>query len=232
MSALLEVRELTKNFGGLTAVSQVSFEVAPGDIVGLIGPIGAGKTTLFNCLCGFLKPSAGAVHFVARDITGLPPEKICHLGLARTFQIVRTFPDMTVLENVMVGAFARTNRRRNAEATAREILELTGLASKAAWLGRGLTIADKKRLELARALATRPTVLLLDEVMAGLNPAERQVAVELVRRIQAQGITILMVEHVMEVIMPLSDRVVVLDAGRRIAEGIARGNALRIYPLP
>lgn len=219
MSALIQVRELTKNFGGLAAVSQVSFEVDASEIVALIGPNGAGKTTLFNCLSGFLKPNGGAVHFAGRDITGWSPERICDFGITRTFQMVQTFADMTVLENVMVGAFARTNRRREAETIAREILEMTGLASKARWFGRGLTIADKKRLELARALATRPTLLLLDEVMAGLNPAERQAAIELVRKIQSLGIAILMVEHVMEVVMPISRRVIVLDYGRKIAEG-------------
>lgn len=217
--ALLSIEQVTKTFGGLTAVDRVSFDVHVGEIVGLIGPNGAGKTTLFHCIAGFHKPTHGRIYFDGQDITGKPPHEICHLGLARTFQIVRTFPEMTVLENVMVGAFAHTHRRVHAEAEARRILELTGLSDKAHLPGRSLTIADKKRVELARALATRPKLLMLDEVMAGLNPAERQAAVSLVRTIQAQGITILMVEHVMEVIMPISQRVVVLNYGRKIAEG-------------
>ncbi len=217
--ALLEIEGLVKNFSGLTAVDNVSFRLDAGEIVGLIGPNGAGKTTLFNCISGFFKPTKGRIRFGERDITGLIPENICHLGLARTFQIVKTFSDMTVLENVMVGAFAITNSRRQAEIDAGAVLELTGLSNKASMPGASLTIADKKRLELARALASRPKLLMLDEVMAGLNPAERQSAMELVRKIHRQGITILMVEHVMEVGMPISRRVIVLNYGRKIADG-------------
>ncbi len=219
MRALLEIEGLVKNFSGLTAVDNVSFRLDAGEIVGLIGPNGAGKTTLFNCISGFFKPTKGRIRFGERDITGLIPENICHLGLARTFQIVKTFSDMTVLENVMVGAFAITNSRRQAEIDAGAVLELTGLSNKASMPGGSLTIADKKRLELARALASRPKLLMLDEVMAGLNPAERQSAMELVRKIHRQGITILMVEHVMEVVMPISRRVIVLNYGRKIADG-------------
>ncbi|MCL5950935.1 MAG: ABC transporter ATP-binding protein [Chloroflexi bacterium] len=219
MPPLISVKGLCKSFGGLTAVVDVSFEIQAGEIIGLIGPNGAGKTTLFNCISGFTRPTSGRVEFAGRDITGWLPEEVCHLGLARTFQVVRTFPDMSVLDNVLIGAFARTVSRAEAERGAREVLELTGLASKAGLLGRNITIADKKRLELARALATHPRLLMLDEAMAGLNPAERQAAVELVRSIQAQGVTILMVEHVMQVIMPISKRVMVLNYGRKIAEG-------------
>jgi len=217
--ALLDIQGLTKSFGGLIANDDVSFAVAEGQIVGLIGPNGAGKTTVFNCVSGFFKPMKGRVRFAGHDITGWAPQRVCHLKVARTFQIVRTFPDLTVIENVMVGAFARTGNRGQAERAARDVLELTGLAGKAEVRGGSLTIAEKKRLEMARALATRPRLLMLDEVMAGLNPAERQAAVDLVREIRADGITILMVEHVMEVIMPISDRIVVLNYGRKIAEG-------------
>lgn len=217
---MLRIENLTKVFGGLTAVDNVSFEVKAGEMVGLIGPNGAGKTTLFHCISGFYKPTRGQVWFDGQNITGQSPDVICHLGLSRTFQIVRTFPELTVLENVMVGAFAHTSSRKQAESEARRVLELTGLTPKATVLGKNLTIAEKKRLELARALATRPKLLMLDEVMAGLNPAEQQAAVELVRTLHAQGITILMIEHVMEVLMPLSQRVIVLNYGRKIREGV------------
>lgn len=219
MAPLLEIDKVCKDFGGLTANQDISFTVESGQIVGLIGPNGAGKTTLFNCISGYYKPTRGRVQFQGRDVTHLSPEQVCHAGIARTFQIVRTFQDMNVLENVMVGAFARTQNRARAEAAAWDVLRLTGLAEKARARGSGLTIADKKRLELARALATQPRLLMLDEVMSGLTPTESRAAIDLVRQIQAQGVTILMVEHVMEVIMPISSRVIVLNYGRKIAEG-------------
>ena len=219
MTALLELERVGKRFGGLDANRDVSFAVAEGEVVGLIGPNGAGKTTLFNCVSGFFPPTSGRIRFAGRDVTGWPPERVLHAGLARTFQVVRTFPDMTVRENVMVGAFARTNRAATARAAAEELLTVTGLAAKADAPGASLTIAEKKRLELTRALATRPRLLMLDEVMAGLNPRERAEAVALIRAIRARGVTILLVEHVMEVLMPISDRVVVLDSGAKIAEG-------------
>ena len=219
MSELLAVRDLTKRFGGLVANRDVSFTVAEGEVVGLIGPNGAGKTTLFNCISGFFPPTSGSVHFAGRDITGWPAERILDAGLARTFQVVRTFPDMTVRDNVMVGAFARTSSTREAEAIADETLDFTGLAYRANMLGASLTIAEKKRLEVTRALATRPRLLMLDEAMAGLNPAERAQAVDLLRRIKQRSVTIVLVEHVMEVLMPISDRVIVLDSGVKIAEG-------------
>jgi branched-chain amino acid transport system ATP-binding protein len=217
---LLKVHELTKQFGGLVANQRVSLSVDAGEIVGLIGPNGAGKTTLFNCIAGYYRPTSGSVWFDGQEIAGLPPYTICHLGLARTFQKVRILKDMTVLENVMVGAFSRNPSRRRAQRWAEAILELTQLASLRHVLGNSLTIADKKRLEIARALATQPKLLLLDEVMSGLNPRETAEAVLLVRTVRERDITILMVEHVMEVIMPLSDRVVVLDGGELIAEGV------------
>jgi branched-chain amino acid transport system ATP-binding protein len=218
MTALLEVQGLTKRFGGLVANNEISFSLDEGEVVGLIGPNGSGKTTLFSCLSGFYRPDDGRVRFGGRDVTGWAPERMLHAGLARTFQIVRTFPEMSVLENVMVGAFARTHSERQARAAARDLLEFTHLAAKSSMRASDLTIADKKRLEVARALATRPLLLTLDEVMAGLTPFERQEAVALVRAINARGIAVLLVEHVMEVIMPISRRVIVLDSGRKIAE--------------
>ncbi len=218
MTALLEVQGLTKRFGGLVANNEISFSLDEGEVVGLIGPNGSGKTTLFSCLSGFYRPDDGRVRFGGRDVTGWAPERMLHAGLARTFQIVRTFPEMSVLENVMVGAFARTHSERQARAAARDLLEFTHLAAKSSMRASDLTIADKKRLEVARALATRPLLLTLDEVMAGLTPFERQEAVALIRAINARGIAVLLVEHVMEVIMPISRRVIVLDSGRKIAE--------------
>ncbi len=216
---LLEVRDLTMRFGGLVANDSVSLHVDADEIVGLIGPNGAGKTTLFSCISGTLRATNGQVLLEGQDVVGQTPEEICWRGIARTFQIVRTFREMTVLENVMVGALLRASGTSQARVDAEEVLELTGLAHKRHVLGAGLTIAERKRVELARALATRPKLLMLDEVMAGLNPRERQEAIDLVRTAHARGIAILMVEHVMEVIMPISDRVVVLTNGRKLLEG-------------
>jgi len=218
--ALLEVQQLSKRFGGLVANDRIDLQVNEGEIVGLIGPNGAGKTTLFNCIAGFYPPSEGTVRFKGENITGFPANEICLLGIARTFQIVRIFKDMTVLENVMVGAFNRTNLAARAKTKALEVLDFCGLAPKKSMLAGGLTIADKKRLEFAKALATEPTLLMLDEAMAGLNPAETVEAIELVRKVRESGITLLLVEHVMEVVMPISNRVVVLDYGKKIAEDV------------
>jgi branched-chain amino acid transport system ATP-binding protein len=218
--ALLEVNNLTKRFGGLVANNAVSMEVNEGEIVGLIGPNGAGKTTLFNCISGFYSSDGGSVVFEGQDITRFSADQVCREGMARTFQIVKIFKDMTVLENVMVGAFCRTTSPERARAEALKTLEFVGLAEKKDVPGGSLTIAEQKRLELARALATRPRVLMLDEAMAGLNPMETQEAVELLRRINAQGITLIVVEHVMEAIMTISDRIVVLDYGKKIAEDV------------
>jgi branched-chain amino acid transport system ATP-binding protein len=217
---LLRVRDLTKQFGGLTANQAVNLTVEAGEIVGLIGPNGAGKTTLFSCIAGAYRPTSGSVWFDGHEVAGLPAHSICRLGVARTFQKVRILRDMTVLENVMVGAFCRIVSRRQAQRQAEAVLDLTRMTPLAHVPASSLTIADKKRLEIARALATQPKLLLLDEVMAGLNPREASDAVLLVRAIRERGITILMVEHVMEVIMPLSDRVLVLDGGELIAEGL------------
>ena len=218
--ALLEVQELTKRFGGLVANDRIDLQVKDGEIVGLIGPNGAGKTTLFNCIAGFYPPSEGIVRFKGEDITGLPTDKVCLLGIARTFQLVRVFKDMSVLDNVMVGAFNRTNLASTAQKKALEVLDFCGLSPKKNMLAGGLTIANKKRLEFAKALATGPSLLMLDEAMAGLNPTETAEAIELVKKVQQSGITVILVEHVMEVVMPISHRVVVLDYGRKIAEDV------------
>ncbi|HEU4381958.1 MAG TPA: ABC transporter ATP-binding protein [Anaeromyxobacteraceae bacterium] len=216
---LLRVDRLTKRFGGLVANEEVSFEVGAGEIVGLIGPNGAGKTTVFNSLAGFFAPTSGAILLDGVAIDGLRPEVIAARGVARTFQIVRVFRSMTVLENVMVGAMLRHRAVPGAEARARQALGFTGLERRAGELAGRLTVAEQKRLELTRALATEPRLLLLDEVMAGLTASEVQLAVELVRRIRARGIACVVVEHVMEAIMPVADRVLVLENGRKIAEG-------------
>ncbi len=219
MTALLDVRGLTKRFGGLVANDDVSFTVRARELVGLIGPNGAGKTTLFNSLAGFFAPTSGTILFDGRPIAGLPPERIAALGVARTFQIVRVFPSMTVVENVMVGAMLRRKAVAAAERVARELLSFAGLDGRADEPAARLTVAEQKRLEVARALATEPKLLLLDEVMAGLTPAEVGGAVALVRRIRDRGTACVIVEHVMEGIMPLADRILVLDGGRKIAEG-------------
>ena len=216
--ALLEVKQLTKNFGGLMANDHVDLQVNEGEIVGLIGPNGAGKTTLFNCISGFYPLSSGQVFFKGEDITGLPSNEICLKGIARTFQIVRIFKEMPVLDNVMVGAFNRTGSASVARKKATEVLDFCGLIPKKGMLAGGLTIANKKRLEVAKAFATEPALLMLDEAMAGLNQTETAEAVELVKKVRKSGVTVLLVEHVMEVVMPISNRVVVLDYGRKIAE--------------
>jgi len=216
---VLEARELGKRFGGLHAVRGLSFDMAPGEVLGLIGPNGAGKTTVFNLLSGFLAQDAGEVRFEGRSLTGLKPHAICRMGLARTFQIVRPFPHLTVLENVRVGALARQPRMADAADRARAVIEQVGLGAKAGHLAAGLTLAERKRLELARALATKPTLLLLDEVMAGLNPTEIQAILALVRSINEAGVSILLIEHNMRAVMTLSHRIVVLSFGEKIAEG-------------
>jgi branched-chain amino acid transport system ATP-binding protein len=216
---LLEVRGLTKRFGGLTANEDVDFTLREGEIMGLIGPNGAGKTTVFNSLAGFFPPTSGTILLDGAAIQGLPPEAIAARGVARTFQIVRIFRSMTVLENVMVGAMLRHRAVPKAAVVARETLDFTGLARRAHDPAGQLTVAEQKRLELTRALATAPRLLLLDEVMAGLTASEVQEAVELVKRIRDRGIACVVVEHVMEGIMPIADRMVVLENGRKIADG-------------
>ena len=200
-------------------MSGVSLEVAPGEIVGLIGPNGAGKTTLFHLISGFLSPDQGEVRFDGASTRGLRPHQVCRRGLGRTFQIVKPFQGLTVLENVRVGALARTRTFGAATRKAREILALVGLGDRADRPARGLTLADRKRLELARALATEPRLLLLDEVMAGLTPTETEWIIGLCRTINAGGVAILLIEHVMRAVMALSRRIVVLDQGQVIASG-------------
>jgi branched-chain amino acid transport system ATP-binding protein len=216
---LLNVQGITKRFGGLVAVHDLSLSVEPGQIVALIGPNGAGKTTAFNVISGFYKPDAGTITFDNTNIAGLRPDQICKLGLTRTFQVVRPFGRISVLENVMVGAYARTNDTNSARAKAYETLNFFGMQSMAEQLAMGLPIASRKRLEIARALATEPQVLLLDETMAGLRPAETDEVIGMVRKISERGIGILLVEHVMRVVMSLAERVIVLHHGEKLAEG-------------
>jgi branched-chain amino acid transport system ATP-binding protein len=220
MAPLLSVEAATKRFGGLLANKEISLAIEPGEIVGLIGPNGAGKTTLFNCITGYMHPDEGRIAFDGADITHARPERICGLGVARTWQVVRAFGRMTALDNVICGALERTNRVAEARARAADLLDFTELGGRKHVAAANLTLADKKRLEIARALATRPRLLLLDEAMSGLTPRETAAAVQLVRRIHEElGVTICVVEHVMEVVMPLSHRVVVLDYGVKIADG-------------
>ncbi|OLC28505.1 MAG: ABC transporter ATP-binding protein [Armatimonadetes bacterium 13_1_40CM_64_14] len=222
MTTALTLDRITKRFGGLAALQEVTVQIASGDITGLIGPNGAGKTTLFSIIAGKTRPTVGRVLCFGHDVTGWSAHAVCRLGVCTTHQVVRPFGDLTVLENVRVGAsFGASGRLggRTAEEEAGEILTFVGLAHRRDSLASALTLAQRKRLEIARALATRPAVLLLDEVLAGLTPAEIQQAVELVRQIRARGITIVMIEHVMRAVMDLSDRVLVLNYGRLIADG-------------
>jgi branched-chain amino acid transport system ATP-binding protein len=219
---LLEVRGLTKRFAGVVANEDVSFSVAEGEIVSIIGPNGAGKSTLFGCVTGFHRPTAGQVLYRGREISGLKADRICRLGIARTFQIVQVIGDMTVLENVATGAFLRHPRRRDAMRRAAELLAVTGLADKQDFLAPALTIADKHRLEVSMALATDPQLLMLDESMAGLTPVELTHIIALLRDVRRRGVTLVVVEHVMEAVMQLSDRVIVLNSGRKIVEGTPR----------
>jgi branched-chain amino acid transport system permease protein len=216
---LLRVRNLRKAFGGLVAINGVDLDVRRGEILGVIGPNGAGKTTLFNLLSGFARPDTGTILFEGSDMSGIEPHAACRRGIARTFQIPRPLANVSVLENVVAGRLARTSDVGAATADAMAVLEFAGLGSKSRALAGSLTPGDQKRLELARALATRPTLLMLDEVMAGLNATELNEAVELIARIRKLGVTILLVEHVMQVVMRISDRLVVLHYGEKIAEG-------------
>jgi branched-chain amino acid transport system ATP-binding protein len=218
---ILQVSGISKRFGGLQALSDVTFDLPEGQILGLIGPNGAGKTTLFNVINGVYAPEKGRVIFKDEDVTGKEPYDLARRGLARTHQIVRPLNDMSVRENVMVGAcFGRENRALNdASAIAQEVLEFVGLYDRADQLAGSLNVAQKKRLELARSLASRPFLMLLDEVLAGLNPSEITTMVETVQKIRQQGVTIIMIEHVMHAVMNVSDRIIVLDYGQQIAEG-------------
>ena len=220
--ALLQVVKLIRYFGGLTALCDVSFEIYGGEIFGVIGTNGSGKTTLFNVITGFLKANGGRVTFSGKDITNLPTYRICRLGVARIFQIVRPFPQLTTFQNVMVGrAYGKDPAAniRKAEKEVIEILNFVGLGNKIAVVASHLTMAERKRLELARALAAHPQLLLLDELMAGLNSAETEAAMDLVNKIRSSGITLVMVEHLMKAVLGICDRVIVLNAGEIIAEG-------------
>jgi len=217
--ALLEVREISKNFAGIAAVSDLSFDVEEREIVGLIGPNGAGKTTAFNVITGFYRPENGNITFQGRELVGLKPHQICKMGLGRTFQIVKPFPDISTFRNVRVGVFNRVRDVKRATEETERILEEVGLAAKRDQLAGNLTIPDRKRLELGRALGTKPKLLLLDEVMAGLTPKEVEDFVGLIKKINRTGVTILMIEHVMRGVMALSDRIVVIHHGVKIATG-------------
>jgi branched-chain amino acid transport system ATP-binding protein len=234
---LLEARKVTRRFGGLVAVREVDLTVGAGQIVGLIGPNGAGKTTFFNCITGMFAPSEGEILFEGKRINGLPPDRITKLGIARTFQNLRLFANMTARENVLVGRHCRTRegvlssvirgprfRREERESFERaaELLEFVGLAGKGDELARNLPYGDMRRLEIARALATEPKLVLLDEPTAGMNPQETARAAALVQRIRAQGLAIVVIEHDMKFLMGISDRVTVLDHGEKLAEGLPR----------
>ena len=219
---LLQAENVVMAFGAFRAVNGAALDVRQGEIVGLIGPNGAGKSTFFNCLAGDLSPTEGRIRFAGSDVTRATPERHAALGMARTFQVPVTFEDMSVAQNVMVGAFLRHGHRLAARRAAEAILEFTGLAHLGSVRAGSLGTPGRKRLEIARALATEPRLLLLDEALAGLNPAEVQTAIELVRRIQARGITIVIVEHIMEVILTLAERAVVFNQGKVIAAGTPR----------
>jgi branched-chain amino acid transport system ATP-binding protein len=219
MRALLETRGITQRFAGLTANSDVSISVGRGEIVGLIGPNGAGKSTLFNLIAGSFRPTEGSIIFDGEDVTALPAAERCERGIGRTFQVVKSFETMTVMENVIVGALVRNTVMREARRKAHEVLRFCGLDARADVLASDLVPSEKRRLEVARALATEPKLLLLDEVLTGLTPVESQKGVELVRRVRDTGVTVLMVEHVMEIVMPLVDRAIVLDLGKVLLEG-------------
>jgi len=217
--AILEISHVSKFFGGLAANADVSFTVEAGSIMGLIGPNGAGKTTLFNCITGYYPPSKGEVVFDGRRMNGLQPDRVCKLGMVRTWQKVRPLAKLSVVDNVMVGALARTSSLRKAREMAMEQLKVVRMEHRAAFLAGGLPIGERKKLEVARALATGPKLLLLDEVMGGLNPAESEEIIQLILDIKARGLTQMVIEHDMKAIMRISDRIVVLTSGEKLTEG-------------
>ena len=221
MTVLLSVQGLTKRFGGLQALTQITFDLPEGQILGLIGPNGAGKTTLFNVINGVYRPEVGRIIFRDRDVTGMKSYDLAHMGMARTHQIVRPLNELTVRENVMVGAcFGRENHNLSKAASiADEVMEFVGLDNRADQMASSLNVAQKKRLEMARALASHPYLILLDEVLAGLNSSEIDGMIQTVRKIREQGITIIMIEHLMKAMMNISDRIIVLDYGEQIADG-------------
>jgi branched-chain amino acid transport system ATP-binding protein len=217
--SLLEVKKVSRFFGGITAVKDVTFSITKGEILGLIGPNGAGKTTLFNVVNGFYSPSRGEVFFKGEKISGLKPHQICQRGLARTFQVVKPLQRMSVLDNVVASAFLRAKDRKEADEIATEVLNFTALYDDRNVISKGLPLGKRKRLEIARALATKPDLLLLDESFAGLNPSELDESIQIIRNIKKRGITIMIIEHHMKVIMSISDRIVVLSYGEKLAEG-------------
>ncbi len=217
--SILEIKDLTKDFGGLRAVDTLSLRIEQGQILGLIGPNGAGKSTAFNCVAGVYPPSAGDILFEGKRVNGCKPWDLCKMGLARTFQIVKPFSTKSVLFNVMIGAFATTDRTGEARDKAEAVLQKLLLADKKNALAGSLTIADRKRLEIARALATEPKLLLLDEVMAGLRPTEVDEVIKIIKSLRDEGMTIFMIEHIMRAIMALSDHIVVIHFGRKICAG-------------
>ncbi|QHI99709.1 ATP-binding cassette domain-containing protein [Xylophilus rhododendri] len=219
---LLQARQVTRRFGGLVANREIDADIRRGEILGLIGPNGAGKSTFFNLIAGALPPSSGTLHFEGRDVTRLPATRRCALGIARTYQVPRSFDSMTVVENVMIGSFVRHRGTAAARHAALEMLDFTGLSRQANTLTHQLTPPEKRRLEVARALATGPKLLLLDEVLTGLTPSEARQGVELIRQVRDTGVTVVMVEHVMEVVMPLVDRAIVLNLGEVLAQGAPR----------
>jgi branched-chain amino acid transport system ATP-binding protein len=219
---LLELKRLVKTFGGLKAVNEVSFQVEKGEVFGLIGPNGSGKTTIFNCINNFYPITGGDVLFKGKSIKGLKPHKVCHLGIGRTFQVVKPLARLTVLDNVTASAFCRVSSIREARQEAGRILRFCNLQADRDKRAKSLPIGGRKRLEIARALATKPELLLLDETAAGLNPAELDEAIDLIRKIRDSGITILIVEHIMKVIMSISDRIHAINFGQTIAEGTPR----------
>jgi branched-chain amino acid transport system ATP-binding protein len=216
---LLKLEKLNKKFGGLVVTKDITIDVEDDQIFGIIGPNGAGKSTLFNQISGYIRPDSGTITFRGEDITGLPPYRLCKRGIGRTFQIVRPFPSRTVLDNVAVGAFARTSNRHEALAIAEKIVHQLGLGRRMEVLAKNLTIVDRKRLELAKALATQPRLMLLDEILAGLTPSEVDEAIGMIRNIRDSGVTIVMIEHVMRAVMALCERVLVINYGQRIADG-------------
>ena len=220
--AILEVKHLTKAFGGLLAVNDISFQVEEGEILGLIGPNGSGKTTTFNCINQFFPVTSGGILFKGKSVIGLKTHQICHLGIGRTFQVVKPLARMTVLENVTASAFCRVNTTKEAKDEALRVLEFCNLVDQDEKQAKSLPMAGRKRLEIARALATKPDLLLLDEVAAGLNPGELDEAIDLIKKIRDQGISILIVEHIMKVIMTISDRIHAINFGQTIAEGTPR----------
>ena len=231
---LLDVQRVSKYFGGLRANDNISFQVSRGEILSIIGPNGAGKSTLFNCITGFHRLDKGRVLFKGLDITNRKPHVIAKLGAVRTFQIAQVISDMTVLENVMTGGFLRHVRVKDVRLNAEEVLAFTGLMAKRNYNAQALSVSDKKRLEVSMALAMEPELLMLDESMAGLTPVELKEMIELIRKVRGKGITIVVVEHVMEAVMELSDRVIVLNYGRKILEGspkevVADREVIRAY---